>query len=73
MEAASRACQMGGAAAGLESVYLSLALTALLQSRKLLTERNVPVLHQHLTVLLEEVARATASQQPLPGIAEPAA
>jgi HSP90 family molecular chaperone len=64
---------LGGAAAGLESVYLGLALTALLQSRKLLTERNVPVLHQHLTLLLEDVARTSAPQQQLPGIAEPAA
>jgi molecular chaperone HtpG len=64
---------LGSAAVGLESVHLGLALTALLQSRKLLTDRNVPVLHQHLTVLLEDVARTSGPQQLLPGIAGPAA
>jgi hypothetical protein len=40
-----------GQGSDLEDVYVGIALGALLQSRKLLTDRNAPVLHRHLTDL----------------------
>jgi molecular chaperone HtpG len=51
---------------GAQSVYLGLALGALLHSRKLLTDRNVGILHEHLTAILAEVAGGLPKQLSLP-------
>jgi len=52
-----------------ETVCAGLALTALLHSRKLLTDRTVPILERHLIALMSETARGMAPQPALPGFA----
>jgi molecular chaperone HtpG len=61
--------ELDSGAPGVASIHLGLALSALLYSRKLLSERNVPLLQESLVKLLSDFAGRTPLPPLLPHVA----